>query len=406
MKKLSRVLCLMLVLSVFFSVAACKQTTNDPTEPSLSPEEQILADRRNIVEQHMRRNATLLWRSEEDITYSTDGSEYKIVAGRVYQGVPYSFAGGTQQSFLDYASEPDDKGIYTLSGLDPASLNDGDKMSRIGNDCSSAVILAWGEIGTSVQGSRSGQMLPKNGFIPVGDYKINVETDEYVNTKAIVLENGYETMYKAYTQLQKGDCLAYVNGPNHAFMVVSVTVEYDAEGNIDPDKSYVTILEQTRDNFLNGKKYEDETLGETVYVIGGVDVKKSFSMLVKGGYLPFTCKELIDPAPVAEATVSDSENVFTKDSILVGSISSNRFIDAVTIQIKDGQGNVVQQAAAYGNRFSYRFFDLQKFVTDRPESVRGNIDPTALSSGNYHCTLVCRLTTGEEFTVRDFDFII
>ena len=84
MKKLSRVLCLMLVLSVFFSVAACKQTTNDPAEPSLSPEEQILADRRDIVEQHMRRNATLLWRSEEDITYSTDGSEYKIVAGRVY----------------------------------------------------------------------------------------------------------------------------------------------------------------------------------------------------------------------------------------------------------------------------------------------------------------------------------
>lgn len=406
MKKLSRVLCLMLVLCALFSLAACKQTTNDPTEPSLSPEEQILADRRDIVEQHMRRNATLLWRSEEDITYSTDGRDYKIVAGRVYQGVPYSFAGGTQQSFLDYACEPDDKGIYTLSGLDPASLNDGNRMSRIGNDCSSAVILAWGEIGTSVQGSRSGQMLPKNGFIPVGDYKINVETDEYVNTKPIVLENGYETMYKAYTQLQKGDCLAYVDGPNHAFMAVSVTVEYDAEGNIDPDKSYVTVLEQTRNNFLKGMKYEDETLGETVYVIGGVDVKKSFSMLVKGGYLPFTCKELIDPAPVAEATVSDSENVFTKDSILIGSISSNRFIDAVTIQIKDGQGNVVQQATAYGNRYYYRSFDLQKFVTDRPESVRGNIDPTALSSGNYHCTLVCRLTTGKEFTVRDFDFTV
>lgn len=401
-----RILSAILCLGICLSLAACKQTTNDPTEPSLSPEEQILADRRDIVEQHMRRNATLLWRSEEDITYSTDGRDYKIVAGRVYQGVPYSYAGGTQQSFLDYASEPDDKGIYTISGLDPASLNDGSRMSRIGNDCSSAVILAWGEIGTSVQGSRSGQMLPKNGFIPVGDYKINVETDEYVNTKPIVLENGYETMYKAYMQLQKGDCLAYVDGPNHAFMAVSVTVEYDAEGNIDPDKSYVTVLEQTRGNFLNGKKYEDETLGETVYVIGGVDVKKSFSMLVKGGYLPFTCKELIDPAPIAEATVSDSENVFTKDSILAGSISSNRFIDAVTIQIKDGQGNVVQQAAAYGNRFSYRSFDLQKFVTDRPGSIRGSIDVSALVAGNYHCTLLCRLTTGEEFTVRDFVFTI
>ena len=90
---------------------------------------------------------------------------------------------------------------------------------------------------------------------------------------------------------------------------------------------------------------------------------------------------------------------------MLGTITGNRFIDAVTIEIKDGQGTVIQQATA-GNRYSYRSFDLQKFVTDRPGSIRGGIDTAALTAGSYHCILVCRLTTGEEFIVRDFDFIV
>lgn len=407
MKKLSRVLCLMLVLCAFFSLAGCKQTTNDPTEPSLSPEEQILADRRDIVEQYMRHNATVLWRAAEDIIYNIDGKEYKIIAGRVYQGVPYTYAGGTMEAFLEFAGEPNEKGIYTVSGIKPEAMSNGGETARIGNDCSSAVILAWSRIGANVTGIRTKQMTPKNGFIPVGDYEVDREIEEFVNTKAIVLENGEDTIYKAYAQTQKGDCLVFRSGFGHALMVVSVDVVYDADGNIDGDKSKVTILEQSRGHIQKNKHYEDETLGETVYVIGGVDIKYSFSVLTKQGYIPVTCKELIDPAPVEEPAITDSETVFNKDTILTGEISSNWFIDAATLTITDSEGTVVQKATASCTRYNkYVSFELAKFTTDTPNSVLGKIDVAALPAGNYHCTLICRLTNGQEFTVRDFDFVV
>lgn len=405
MRKISRALCLMLVLCAFFSLAACVQSPDTEPEPSLSLEEQILADRRDTVEKYMRKNASVLWRAGEDMSYEIEGRIYEIAKGRLYQGVPYTYAGGTMDAFLGFASEPDDKGIYTVSGLEPEALANSGDTARIGNDCSSALILAWSQIGANVTGVRTKQMTPKNGFIPVGDYKVDMESYTYTNTKAIVLENGRETIYNAYAQTQKGDCLVYSTGHGHAIMVVSVDVVYGADGKIDGDKSSFTILEQTRNNVKSNKTYYDESLGETVHVIGGVDLRRTFDYLAKEGYLPVTCKELIDPAPVAKPVVTDSETVFNKDTILAGTISSNWFIDAATLTITNSEGTVVQKATASCTRVDmYVAFELAKFTTDTPKSVLGKIDVAALPAGNYHCTLICRLTNGQEFTVRDFDF--
>lgn len=74
--------------------------------------------------------------------------------------------------------------------------------------------------------------------------------------------------------------------------------------------------------------------------------------------------------------------------------------------ITDASGQEVQKATVSTSRDSYRNFNMRKFVTDIPETVRGSLDLEALEAGTYHCTLVCRLTTGEEFTVRDFDFTV
>jgi hypothetical protein len=426
---MKKIICLVLVLTLCLGFAACGQTpsgtetiqptytqtqpTAEQTQPSepkeLTAEEKILAERRDAVEQHMRRNATLLWRSTEDITYTLGGTAYtfRIVAGRLYKGMPYSYAGNSVESFLDYAGEPDAKGIYTISGLSAEALSGSGSDARIGNDCSSAVQLAWGQVSTTIEGARTATMMPQKGYIPVGGYEYSSSKEnEQRNTKEVILKNGRETIYQAYAQLQKGDCLVYVTQSGHAIMAVSVNVVYDAEGKIDPRKSIITYLDQTSTKSQAGSEssYYDEALGEKVYVIGNIDQKYTFKALADKGFLPFTCKELIDPAPVAASAVNDSQTSFTKDTILTGTITSNRFIESVTIKITDSQGAAVQQATAYGNRASYKSIDLQRFVTDLPEQKRGSIDLTALAAGSYHCTLVCRLTTGEEFTVRDFDF--
>jgi hypothetical protein len=65
---------------------------------------------------------------------------------------------------------------------------------------------------------------------------------------------------------------------------------------IDPEKSYATILEQDIACEQEEKSYYDEELGQTVYLCEELDRKRTFSYLFAAGYLPVTCKELVDPA--------------------------------------------------------------------------------------------------------------
>ncbi len=419
---MKKIVSILLLLSLLLSFAACtqsedaKQTTQatqtetQPTETKeLTEEEKILAQRREIVVEHMYRNAELLWRAAEDVEYVNNNRTFRFKAGQLYRGMPYTYAGGTVEGFLDYAGQPDEKGIYTISGITPDSLSGSGREARMGNDCSAAVVLAMGQVSTTITGTSCAKMLPANGFIPVGDYEyILNEEGVQPNSGEVILHNGLETMYKSYAQLQRGDCAVHIHGnKNHAILIVDVEVVYNEAGELDPVKSVVTFVEQTSTAVLSAAEGQwDEELGEDVIQISGIDNKKTFKMLGKEGYLPLTCQELIDPAPLAETVIEDTESEFNKDNILVGTITSNRFIDSMTMVITDAQGAEVQSATAYGSRSSYKTFDLQKFINEAPAKTRGVLDISALASGSYHCTLVCRLTTGEEFTARDFDFTV
>ena len=389
--------------------------TEAPTEP-LTPEEQILQERRDIVEAYMRQQTTILWRCEEDLLYTiasnvepenADSSkQIQLVAGRLYMGLPYAYTSGTVDSFLEYAGKPDENGIYTISDLSWEALSGSSKIARLGNDCSAALVLAWSQVGGSVSAQSTQYMCEDYGFLRVGDYESD-PSDNTPTTSAIA-RNGMEKMLAAYAQLQKGDglvCRAAASG--HAVMVVDVEVVYLEDGSIDTYSSYVTILEQTSTSIkAQTSKEKHPVTGEPIYQICGVDRAFTFRYLIQKGYLPITCKELVDPSPLPEKTITDSETAFHKDTILSGVLSSDWYIDAVTVTLTDSTGAAVQEAMAFATRKGNNAFDMQKFVNDHPTTIRGSIDPAALASGNYHCTVVCRLTTGDEIIARDFDFVV
>ena len=398
----------MLVIVLAFCLVACAQTQADPTEPSLSPEEQVLADRRDAAESYMRDILTVKWRAAGDIVYQiSTGDEFKIVAGRVYCGVPYSFGYSTKTAFLEYSNEVDEKGIPVISGLTTGALNGGGSVARIGTDCISTLALAWASIGATLTHSSTAWVHSEHGYLPVGEYEIQIKDGKMVNTKADILNNGNETMYKAYAQLQKADGMVKYGGSTpYAVMVTSVDIVYDTDGNIDPKQSRVNFIEQTRNNQRGLKAVYDESLGEKVYIIGGLDKSYPFETVAKEGYLPITCKELIDPAPKDSPNFLDSEKIFNKDTIFAGVITTNWSIDTVSVAITDTSGNVLQKISASSKRYENQCFELQQFFTDDPGSIRGDVDVDALTSGDYHCTLVVRLVNGQEFTVRDFDFTV
>ncbi|MBR3934066.1 MAG: S-layer homology domain-containing protein [Clostridia bacterium] len=375
----------------------------------------ILSERREIADKYMRDMANILWRSDKDILYTTssnvlprdaaENKQFKIVAGRLYKGVPYTYSGGTGESFLQYATSVDENGIYTISGLDWEALSGGSASARIGNDCSATVGLAWGQFAGSIQSASTKNMAPAKGYLKVGDYVADV-ADNTNSWKTTQLVNGYDRMYRAYSKLQKADAVVYRGGSGgHAMFVTDVNVVYASSGEIDGENSTVTVVEQTSKNFLGEKKYYDEALGEDVYYIFGVDVPYTFKYLVDAGYMPITCKELVDPAQAPQTVVKDSLSQYSADTIFTGTVSSNRFMDYITVTITDKDGTTVQKATARANRNkNYSDFDMQNFVTDPSCAVVGKVDVKNLSAGSYRCTVTCRMVNGEEFKVRDFEF--
>ena len=407
---MKRFICILLALLMLLGLTACGSTAVQSQRDS-----EILAERRDQAESFMRQMATVLWRAEEDITYSNSQSDAPtgiyvadptyIVAGRLYRGLPYSHAASDTDAFLEFAGEPDDKGIYSISGLTWHSLHGKRGTPRIGNDCASAVGLAWGTLGNSlVKNGYTKELTEQNGYLRVGEYES--PSDQYPPTFDICEQNGLWVMYNAYAQLQKADAVVMRNKADnngHTMMIVTVEV-VKTNGEIDGQKSYVTVLEQTSGYIEKQSFNYDETLGENVYQTYAIDKKYTFMDLYASGYLPITCKELIDPSPVVEPGVTDTITEHSYETIIDGALKATRFIGAVTVIISDANGDILQQCATNSPERNLYDFDMQRFATDEPEVLRGSLDMTSLDSGTYHCKVICRLVSGDEFTVRDFDF--
>ena len=429
------VVAFILICTILVSFAGCSktaqqtQTATEATEttgsvkPELTTEEQqILTERRELVVKQMRDLMTVLWRTDEDITYSknrkSEGLENDpadkittLKAGRLYSGVPYTHGNGSIYDWIAFATQCDENGIYHLSGLNTDLLTGVDTMepnrrARLGNDCADAVSWAWGFVSPTMNFTQTYDMTEANGCVKVGDFVCDPVKHSY--TKEVTQQNGMEVMCKAYAQLQPGDAVVHNNSPeSHAMLISQVHVITDANGNLDMMNSYVNVIHQTSGNLYKEKTYYDSELGEMVYYCGGVDDEYLFIDLFNGGYLPFTCVELIDPAPIEEPEILDSEDAFDFNNIASGLLISNYVMSYVTITITDETGNKVQEGTCFVVEAELKNFDIGHFTMAQEQDVMiGKIAPEELKPGNYHCTMVVKLATGTDITVRDFDFTV
>ena len=335
MKKLiAFLLALVMLVGIF---AACEQAPAETTAPGgLTAEEQaILQQRRDTAEAYMRSMATVLWSAGEDVDYFKGQGDLHIKAGRLYRGIPYAYAAGNDAVFLGF-SQGEENGIHQIQGLtmDLMGRND-DYIRRVGNDCSGSILVSWAQVATSFQSKNTQYMVPENGFLRVGEYKSS--DSDNTDSKAMCEENGVLTMFAAYAQLQKADAVVHRTPTyGHVMMVTSVHVEYNAKGNIDANKSYITTLHQTNGYLQKEAKAYDEALGEDVYQTFGIDDKVYFYELYSEGYLPITCKEFIDPSlTYPEAEVKDSLENPTIDDLYTGEFTSNLFISLLDITVKN-----------------------------------------------------------------------
>ena len=441
---MKRLVLILTVIALLLTFAACgndapaKEQEGDyitegyiaeqPTQSATEPEDaaEILAYRREVVEQEMRRMSAVLWTPAEPITYhmanKSNGIEaarkedpkhvITFVPGNIYQGIPYTHGGGSGYGWLSYATAQDENGVYTLSGMTAELLsgsagNDQFNNSRLGNDCADQLFWAWGQVSSSISFFRTSTMTEGNGCLKVGAYSASGNFSKENNTASIVEMNGKETMFAAYSLLQKGDAIVNYTpgGAGHTVMIVECHTEYLPDGAVDGYNSYVTVLEQTGANEINQTKEFNETLGQDVYLCERLDAKWSFDEIFGRGYLPITCKELIDPAPRAEVQLTDSAKEPTMNNMFSGKIASNYRISDITIRIMDTNGNLLQKATCFGQQKEMLTFELNRFINPaEAQSMQGEIVLDELTAGTYHCTYTARISTGEQIVFRDFEF--
>lgn len=419
-------LCGLLTSAVFF--AGCNSKTTPAPETSLpaqtepAKEVSVIQQRRDMAESYMRSMATYMWRSDKDIFYTRDakvltdadlesytGTVLKIHAGKLYRGIPYSYTGASAWNFYDYASEPDAQGIHTMSGIHWRNLNGTASIgATMGNDCSSSIQQSWDYAGSGIQSANTSYMTTAYGYLRVGEYASS--DSENVMTANTCKSNGIVVMSNAYSQLQKADAVVKRDSTwGHTMMIVENHPVKTESGGFDPNESYITVLHQTTAYMSKETCVYDETYGEDVYIIYGIDDKYTYQQLFDQGYLPLTCDIFVNPAPAEEVYVQDSESEYSFKNILRGRFISNRMLGAVTITIKDASGNVVMEGTCYENRQNKQpnySFDLMLFLTEDPIQQKGRIAPNELAPGNYHCTHTLRDAHGETYVMRDFDFTV
>ncbi len=371
--------------------------------PTLSADDAaILAQRRQLVEDSMRSMATYLWRAEESFDYFTSGqTTLHIEAGSLYRGIPYTHAANTLNAYSGFAVGEAD-GIATVGGIHP-NLMGHLKDARVGNDCSGAVETAWAQLGAEIEPSITTYMIPKNGFIRLGDYYAPEENNKGSN--GLCVANGEEVMFACYALLQKADAVVYAKSSGHTMLVITNNVVYTEDGAIDGEQSYITTVHQTRSYMNKETKAFDETLGEDVYQIYGIDDKYTYAELFDKGYLPITCQALIDPHwETPTPMVTDSVAQPSAQMMFEGEFVSNYFISFVDFVVQDTEGNVVQQARAFADRGSIRNFQLSCFTAD-PTMVQGVVDLSLLPTGTYDVSFLCQIVTGKSFTVRQLQYV-
>ena len=380
----------------------------DNSAKPLTEGQQKLRDR---VVAEMKAMGSVEWHTTQnlyhDCTCLLTVCHGNYVPGRLHVGLPYNHKGGSlsrHQYLMDENGAIKDW-AYSLAAFDGFD-------AYTGNDCSTSLAHAWWTVSNSTDFVRCKFQHPNvgeqgYGCIAVGDWSWEEGIDENgkvytsYDTEPYIRATGEEGMYEAYAQLRKGD--AYFNvveaGGHTRMCAADPVVVRDENGKIDPKQSYVLSHEQGA-----------PAIYEPYFCTWRLDYKYTFQELYMNSYLPITCEELLtgEMEPVECKMEGDLSG---KLGLTSGVITANYFLDRVTLEITDSQGNVVMNHIywttvdhnkdAFSNDNGIRNyneeFDMAEFAAPL-QKVQFQIGET------YSYTVTANLSTGDSFVLKTDSF--
>ena len=268
----------------------------------------------------MKDLLSVQWTTHKKIAHSetgaVSGKRFIYEPGITHAGLPYTNGGKGLFQFMEFYEN--ETGRLQFYGT-PEEFND-----QIGCTCAGGVM--WGL--SSVCHTLNGRfinfcMTPKFGCYPVGDYYIDPAIENFRDhqTSLIIQENTVPKIIQAYTKIQPADAVTS-SDRDHTMMCIDYpVVEYNDNGEIDIEKSYVMIQDQR-----GGQKYGfyDLRVGDDLlHFSGRTEFKYTFKMLLDEFYIPVTPAEFLGTVPYERAKVEYHGNTNTKEDLIKGNVTSN-----------------------------------------------------------------------------------
>ena len=364
---------------------------------------------RDIVEQRMREMGTIEWSTTENLYHDCVcqlGVCYgAYTTGKLHRGIPYNHKGGSLARFMycmttnEYGQYVADQWTYGIDSYDGFDL-------YIGNDCSGAVQNAWWAVSnsTDILSCQYMQTSWNRGTIAVGDWPSDITVSDGTDSAIVVNQvAGREVMFDAFAQLRKGDAIMHVGKEgNHTRLVAADAVLVrDENGAINGDYSYVLCHEQGAPAVL-----------DPYFCSWRIDYKYTFNNMYLGGYMPFTCEELLTgEMEPSECAISGNAEGYT--GMFTGEVKANYHLEAVTLTVTDSQGKeafkhtmwvAAERSSEYnsnrdnGIRNYHEKFNMAKFAVP--------LQYAAFALGeSYSYTISAYIATGETFDLATGSFV-
>ena len=264
---------------------------------------------------------TFLWTPDESLEYlrNKNDSNDSMHQGTIYGGMPYvGNASGSPYRMMDYINP--ETGLVDMKKAIPALAQGGvldmEALIFFGSQCAKTAGLGWSRVINSANYRATMYMTPANGVILLGDIAMDqskVYWSENYRTTTVCQENGQQTMFEAYAQLQKADGMVQYTTAGHVIMAYSdAVVVRNPDGTINGDESYVMIIHQAQ-------KWGDREneFGDQYQMKSSVNTKSTFASLYSGGYVPFTFAEFVSGDPIEETTitVTEGENILISGTV-------------------------------------------------------------------------------------------
>lgn len=354
---------------------------------------------RKLCVDFFRYTKTAAWIPADNYDFFHDYQNTKadsLVAGQVYGGLPYiSVASGSIYRLMDYMDEETGVVDVTTAGVNPKIF---------GNQCSFGAYWGWGRVINSADYNWTENMVQASGFLRVGEYTypdITVGLSAGYQTTQILADNGLDTMYKSYAQLKAGDGIVYFTSAGHVVMIASdAQVAYAADGSIDPNASFVTVIDQ-------GQTWGQATneAGDSYTYQKSVDAKKTFTQLYDGHYMPFTFAEWLgtDPIEETECTFSHSDNKITVDQLFKSTVTANYGLSDIYAQVYDKKGNEVFKVGIHAEEAGMK--QLRFFKNGGTVSTWGDLEELDAKK-DYTVKIIAQLATGERPTLYTGEFVL